>query len=97
MADNVKIKDPHARLPFAFNWSDWLSDWEEIESYEITISPSAVTGSLVNEGAIISSGCVVFILSGGTPKTRYNVACRITTSGSSYIDERTMKIDVKNR
>ena len=97
MADNIKEKDPNAKLDYAFRWHDWLSPFgDSINSYVITISPSAISGGLVNEGDTTSSGCVVVWLSGGTPRSQYSVACKITTA-QGRIDERTMIMNIREK
>lgn len=90
MADNVFTKDPHAFLDWYFDWSDWLAEGETITDHTITVD------GLVNELSLVTGGSVVVWLSSGSPGVRYPVACRITTS-ENRIDERTIKIDVKNR
>lgn len=92
MANNVYIKDPHAILDFGFDWSQWLTTGETILSYVITPDPGLVK---VADGST-TAGSVIVWLSSGSPGIRYSVACLINTSGSRT-DERTIKIDVKNR
>ena len=89
---NVKNKDPNATLDFKFNWDGWLSTGETIIGQVITTASGITSAST----SIIASACVVTWLIGGTSGHRYDVACKITTS-ASRIDERTMRIDVKNR
>jgi hypothetical protein len=93
MSSNVFIKDPNATLDYGFDWSQWLDNGETISDYVIDTSPcgivnlystSTITGSVV---AWLTSGCV---------GTRYSIACKMTTS-ASRVDERTIKIDVKER
>ena len=92
MADNFKLKDARARLNYCFKWCDWLEEGEQIDDFEITISPSGV---LINEEAIETSGCVVVWLSGGTVLNTYEVTC--TINSGSKIDDRTMYIQVVQR
>ncbi len=93
--DSVKLKDPGATLAFGFDWSDWLATGETILSHTLTTSASGLT--LTND--YHTSASVIFLASGGLAGQRYPVVCRITTSGSPFgqTDERTMKIDVRNR
>lgn len=91
MTDNVFTKDPHATLDYGFNWSDWLETGESISSYTITSACGITKASDSN-----TSASVIVWLSGGAVGTRYDVACKITTN-KNRIDERTIKIDVKNR
>lgn len=92
MADNVFIKDPNATLDYGFDWSQWLDYGETITDFIIT-NGSGITNVY---DMSTSSGSVIVWLSGGTVGIRYPVACKITTSGSR-IDERTIKIDVRER
>lgn len=88
---NMFIKDPNATLDFGFDWSDWLDTNEEISSYILSVDNGLIKISDIN-----TSGSVIVWLSSGSAGQRYNVACQITTT-AGRIDERTMKIDVKNR
>lgn len=90
--DSIKIKAPDARLIFGFDWAAWLKDDEIITSGSLLISSSGITIS----GSYFTSASVIFIVSGGAAGNRYPITCRVATNGSQ-IDERTMKIDVKNR
>jgi hypothetical protein len=92
MANNVYIKDPSSVLDFGFDWSKWLDSGETITSYVIT--PDAGL-TKVSDGST-TAGSVIVWLSSGSPGMRYSVACLINTSGSR-VDERTIKIDVRNR
>jgi len=89
---NTFIKDPHAVLDYAFDWSQWLEDEETIVSYTIT----AASGITSASSSFTTTGSVVTWITGGTVGVRYPVACLITTS-ASRVDERTIKIDVRNR
>lgn len=88
---NVFTKDPHATLDFGFDWSEWLDTGESIVSYVLTAGSGL---SVVSSGS--TSASVIAWLSSGSAGSRYPVACQITTS-ASRIDERTIKIDVKDR
>lgn len=92
MSDNVFIKDPASFLDYGFDWSQWLTDDETIASYTITTSPCGI----VNEFDTNTSGSVIVWLSSGSVGQRYTVACLIETS-SSRVDERSIKIDVRDR
>lgn len=91
MTSNVFIKDPNATLDFGFNWSEWLEGNESIYSYVITAASGITKVSDTN-----TTGSVIVWLSSGSPGVRYSIACRITTTGSR-VDERTIKIDVRDR
>lgn len=92
MTNNVFIKDPNATLDFGFDWSQWLDSGETILAYVITPEDGITK---LSDGSTVS-GSVIVWLSSGSAGERYSVACKITTSGSR-IDERTIKIDVRNR
>ena len=93
MIDNsIKIKDPASSLYFGFNWAGWLNGDEVITSGSLTTAASGLTIT----GSYVTSACVIFLASGGEVGKRYPIVCRIATNGSQ-IEERTMKIDVRNR
>jgi hypothetical protein len=89
---NTFIKDPNSTLDYGFDWSQWLDSGEVIAGYIIT------TGCGITNvySTSTTAGSVIVWLSDGTAGNRYSVACKITTSGSR-IDERTIKIDVRDR
>lgn len=105
-------KDPQAVLDFAFDWSNWLKEDEEIKSkddggYIISVDEGIMVNDdmLANkidtdddgEPIIVHANSMIVIwLSGGTPKKKYDVACKILTT-ANRIDERTMRIYVMNR
>jgi hypothetical protein len=88
---NTFTKDPNATLDYGFDWSQWLDAGESISSYTVT------TGcGITNIYNTNTSGSVIVWLSGGTPGERYTVACLIETN-RARIDERSIKVDVRNR
>jgi len=98
--DNVKRKDPDAKLDYPFDWraktnghgdSDWLAPDETIVSYVITVDDGI---TLVKDSE--NNGLVVVWLSGGEVGKWYKIGCKITTS-EGRIDERTLHIRVENR
>ncbi len=98
--DNVKRKDPDAKLDYPFDWrakthgngsSDWLAPEETIVSYVITVDDGI---TLMKDSE--DDGMVVVWLSGGEVGNWYKVACKITTS-EGRVDERTLHIRVENR
>ncbi len=90
--DSIKIKDPSANLFYGFDWSEWLSPNEIIKSHTIYVSAS----SLVITHDYHTSASVIFMASGGEVGKRYSVTCEIETTGSQ-VDERTIRLDIKNR
>ena len=89
--DWTHVKDPEANLPYAWDWSAWLSDGETITAQTITADAGITVGAPTED-----AGVITVRVSGGTAGATYRVACRITTSGGN-IDERTKKIVVRNR
>lgn len=97
-------KDPSAVLDYRFDWapltngrpgatSDWLAEGETISSQTTTASD----GLTVDSSSITdSSTSVTAWLSGGTAGNTYTVTNRITTS-ASRTDERTVRIQVKDK
>lgn len=85
------VKDPDADLPWHFDWTDWLDEGEAITASVMT--PSA--GITIHDAAFSSTDTTVWV-TGGTVGTVYTVANRITTS-QDKVDERTIRIRVKNR
>jgi hypothetical protein len=91
---NVFQKDVNAVLDFGFDWSQWLAEGETILSYVVTPDEGITK---VIDGST-TAGSVIVWLSSGSPGQRYSVACKITTSSSpARIDERTIKVDVRQR
>lgn len=84
-------KDPDAKLPWSWDWTDWLAEGETIVESEMTVS-----AGLVKESESHSATSATVWLSGGSPGTPYSVANRIETS-MGKIDERTITIRVTNR
>lgn len=89
---NVYIKDSDAILDYGFDWSQWLSEGEIISSASIALSASTITVP----STTITAGSVIAWLSGGDLGTRYSVTCHIQTD-QNRVDERTIKIDVRER
>lgn len=85
------LKDPDAKLPWYFDWTEWLDDGETIIDSVMTVS-----AGLVKESDSYSATSATVWLSGGSPGTPYSVANKIETS-MGKIDERTITIRVTNR
>ena len=88
---NSFYKDPDSVLDYKFDWSQWLSTSESISTYVVT----AATG-ITNTTSTSDSNSVTVWMSGGNAGSSYPVACLIQTD-SSRIDERTIRIHVRNR
>lgn len=97
ISDNInKIKDPQSTLIFGFDWGDWLEGDEVIDDHTIIVdSGSTIENGLVVTGDYHTDTQVRFLASGGVLGTIHYVVCRITSG--SQIEERTMKIHIKNR
>lgn len=91
-------KDPNASLPYSIDWTAWLADLtgESIGSASWAIDdPPDASMTL---GASGTSGAVAtVVVNGGTVGETYRVRCRITTSPSGHIDDRTIAIRVEER
>lgn len=92
------IKDPNAIVPYSIDWTDWISDLSgqsiSSASWAIDSPPDAA----LTLGASSLSGSVAsVVVSGGTVDRSYSLRCRITTSPSSYIDDRTIVIRIASR
>lgn len=86
-----KVKDSDAVLDYAFEFEDWLSPSETINSITIIASPGITVDSSSN-----TTDTVTVWLSGGTAGVPYTVTCRIVTN-QGRTDDRTMTIRVVNR
>lgn len=86
------VKDPNANLPYSVDWSGWLPSGETVDSVTWTV-PSGIT----QVSASHTTTAATVRLSGGTAGTSYQLACRVTTTPSGYIDERTIEIVVAER
>jgi hypothetical protein len=85
--------DPDAVLDYPFDWSDWLTEGDTIESALVT----AETGVTI-EGtpAVVDGTKVVPYISGGTVGSTYDVTCHITTVDGRE-DDRSITLVVKER
>jgi len=86
-----KVKDSDAVLDYAFEFEDWLSPSETINSFTVIASPGITVDSSSN-----TVDTVTVWLSGGTAGVPYTVTCRIVTN-QGRTDDRTMTIRVVNR
>lgn len=88
-------KDPDATLDYSFDWSEWLTGGDTIDSYSILISPTTVP-ALNNDSDSNTTTAVFIFLSGGVVGQVYDVTCRITTV-AGRVEDRTMYIRVVER
>lgn len=99
-----KIKDPNARLDYAFDWKtpakdpetgeyrSWLASGETISSRVVSVTK----GDVVLDGDTESAGIVTVWVKQGTPGTTAWVTCHITTSAGRQ-DDRSIVISVTER
>lgn len=86
-------KDPDATLDYTFDWSNWLEDGEAIASRNVTVE-----NGITLDSSDFASPHITVWLSGGTAGETYDVTCEITTDNlKPRTDQRTMKIEVKER
>jgi hypothetical protein len=87
------IKDPNEVLDYSFDWSDWLSESEEINT-STWINPDSIT---INTSAKTATSSVVWV-SGGTAGKTYRLTNRIvTTNNPTRTEDRTLTIEVQER
>jgi hypothetical protein len=88
------VLDPNAVLDFAFDWTEWLADGETITAFTVTAATGVTVQSSTRTGGVVTAW-----LSGGvlpaTPRL-YPVTCHITTNEGRQ-DDRTIRVDVRNR
>ena len=90
--DKLKKKDASSTIIFGFDWSDWLSSYNEtIVGYSLSTPDNGLT--LSNE--VSTTELITFFASGGTLGKVYPVVCQIKTSGGQT-PKRTMFIRIEN-
>lgn len=96
MSTYIPPKDPAAVLDYEFDWSAWLAEGETfVGQPEVTVD-AGLTLNPDGKVTTAADGKVTFWLGGGTPRTTYTVACRVTTS-QGRTDERSFRFAVNNR
>lgn len=86
-------KDPDAVLDYYWDWQDWLSEGDSIDSIEFISTANLV----VDEYAIIGDK-VMALISGGDEGAIGTVTCRVTTAGPPIkIDDRTARFQITER
>jgi hypothetical protein len=91
MAVATFTKDPDAVLDYIFDWSDWLSNGENISTSTMIVSAGLTLDSETN-GFLSATAWI----SGGTPGHPYSVTNRITTN-QGRADDRSITIRVTDR
>lgn len=88
-------KDPDDVLDYSIDWSEQL-EADGAEGYPDTISNVVwtVPAPLSKNSQTLGSGIATAWISGGEDGTRYEIRCRITTSGGRTYD-RTVSLAVR--
>ena len=99
-------KDPDASLDYSVDWSRFLGS-DTISSVQWYIDDAngvktAVTASdTVNGLTFVSQSntttVALAVFSGGTNNTSYTVTCAITYGASNYVDERKIKLPIREK
>lgn len=84
------IKDPDATLDYAWDWSAWLPEGDQIASAVVT-----ATGVTVDQQAHTPTTVTAW-LSGGEPGRTASATCRVTTS-QGRTDDRTITLSLSHR
>jgi len=84
-------KAPSEKLDYIFDWSDWLSEGENIVSYMVIPE----TGITIDNHSQEENRVIVWISEGKLNET-YSISCLITTS-ENRIAQRTMDIRIVKR
>lgn len=93
------VKDPDAVLDYTFDWTDYLADIGDtiLDASVILASGIALdTAGHGPNGFTFTSQKVIVWISGGTVGSKYQVTCRITTTGGR-IDDRSIYLKIKER
>lgn len=94
-SDNpIFYKAPAARIPYTFDWSDWLVELgQTISSRVTTVGPG-----LDRFGSDVTTSMTTTVtVENGTLGREYPIVDRITTTPDGLIDERTILIRVRRR
>lgn len=89
------VKDPDEVLPYAVDWSPWLTGEADTASSATWIVPTGITRE-ATPAPTLSNGKATAWFSGGTHGQSYDVLCRLTTTGGRIKDQ-TFTIMVRNR
>lgn len=94
-SDNpVFYKSPNERIPYTFDWSDWLVELgQTIASRVTTVGPG-----LVRYGSDVTTSMTTTVtVEDGEYGREYPIVDRITTTPDGIIAERTILIRVRKR
>lgn len=84
-------KDPQATLDYRLDWSNWLTDDDEVVSSEWIVE-RGLTEVRTDE----LEAALTILVSGGTPRGYYDLVSRITTQ-QGRTDERTISLRILNK
>lgn len=84
-------KDPDAILDYAYDWTDWLTEGDTIDTYTIDPEDGITVDSDDDTGSVVTVW-----LSGGTLGEKYRVTCRIVTV-DGRTDDRTITVQITRR
>lgn len=85
------VKDPNARLDYAWDWTDWLEEGDSISEAVVLTS-----GTLAADPPLLEAARVTVFLSGGKVGVTETATCRVTTA-AGRIDDRTLYLRIKPR
>lgn len=85
-------KDPSATLDYTLDW--YADGWLGTDT--ISAVTWVVPSGLTQASSSNTTTTATIWLSGGTVGTDYEVTCRITTAGGR-VDDRTLRLQVRNR
>lgn len=91
----MPVKDPDAKLPFAVDWSAWLTNEGDTAATVTWIAADGIVQE-TSPAPALADGVATAWFSGGTDGQDYKVTCRLTTTGGR-IDDRTVTIKVRQR
>lgn len=84
-------KDPSSTLDYQFDWgAEWLNS-DTIAASTFTVIPNTIT----IQSTSFTSTVTTIWLAGGVTGTTYSITNRITTA-SGRVDERTVKLQIKD-
>lgn len=90
-------KDPDAVLAYGFDWTNWLESGDSVSSVAVAVTaPTGDSTPIVVDSSGVSGAVTSATLSAGTVGNEYLIRFRMTTA-NSLVDDRTIRIYVKER
>ena len=86
-----KYKDKDATLDYPFDWSNWLTEGDAINTATVTVEDGLVKSNVVSNDTTVAVW-----LSGGTVGESYEVVCEIETDEGRIEDAKAIIIVVDN-